>query len=152
MITDLEIEKVQSIWGDKIVRIGQNKNNKSKYEAETIQLLNGLYNFENGDVLFKPTKASKKQFRPDFESAKSYFIGGNQGFIEDKGFALNPWLSVRFENSGIIIHDSQALAMGNYFFKDIEGKEIKVEYTFGYIKDNKGNLKINLHHSSLPYK
>ena len=152
MITVTEIKKTQSIWGDKIVRIGKSKNNKSKCEAETIQLLNELYNFEDGDVLFKPTKASKKQFRSNFESAKSYFMGGNQNFIEDKGFALNPWLSVRFENFGIIIYDSHALAMGNYFFKDIEGKETKVEYTFGYIKDKKNNLKINLHHSSLPYK
>jgi len=26
-----------------------------------------------------------------------------------------------------------------------------VEYSFGYIKDEDGNLKIALHHSSLPY-
>lgn len=42
--------------------------------------------------------------------------------------------------------------MGNYYFTDANtNKEIKVEYTFGYIKDKDGNLKINLHHSSLPY-
>ena len=29
--------------------------------------------------------------------------------------------------------------------------EIKVEYTFGYIKTNMQSLVINLHHSSLPY-
>jgi len=42
--------------------------------------------------------------------------------------------------------------MGNYFFKSPNDySEIKVEYTFGYIKTNKQNLVINLHHSSLPY-
>ena len=43
------------------------------------------------------------------------------------------------------------MAMGNYFFTGPDGKEVKVEYTFGYVKDSAGNLKINLHHSSLPY-
>ena len=43
--------------------------------------------------------------------------------------------------------------MGNYYFLGTgQKKEIKVEYTFGYIKDNNGNLLINLHHSSLPFK
>ena len=31
-----------------------------------------------------------------------------------------------------------------------EGDEVKVEYTFGYIVDSSGNLRINLHHSSMP--
>jgi hypothetical protein len=44
------------------------------------------------------------------------------------------------------------LAMGNYFFTDLSGIMVKVEYTFGYIRGNNGNLKINLHHSSLPFK
>ena len=43
--------------------------------------------------------------------------------------------------------------MGNYFFKRLKDKnEIKVEYTFGYIKNKKGSLMINLHHSSLPFE
>jgi hypothetical protein len=41
--------------------------------------------------------------------------------------------------------------MGNYFFTELDGTEIKVEYTFGYIKDSDGRLKINLHHSSIPF-
>ena len=43
--------------------------------------------------------------------------------------------------------------MGNYFFKSSNAdNEIKVEYTFGYIKKNVHHLVINLHHSSLPFK
>ena len=41
--------------------------------------------------------------------------------------------------------------MGNYFFTDLNGDESKVEYTFGYVKDEEGNLKIGVHHSSLPF-
>jgi len=44
-----------------------------------------------------------------------------------------------------------ALAMGNYFFTDLEGNKTKVEYTFAYIKGDTGELKIILHHSSLPF-
>jgi hypothetical protein len=42
--------------------------------------------------------------------------------------------------------------MGNYFFTPAEGGDAqKVEFTFGYIKDDEGNLRINVHHSSLPF-
>ena len=65
-------------------------------------------------------------------------------------FAIKGWTNVRFENSDIIIDGKTALAMGNYFFTDPEGQEVKVEYTFGYIEDDQGNLRIQLHHSSMP--
>ena len=70
---------------------------------------------------------------------------------EDKGFALAPYTKVRWENEGIIVDDDSAVAMGNYFFTKTDGEEVKVEFTLGYVKDENGNLKINLHHSSLPY-
>ena len=41
--------------------------------------------------------------------------------------------------------------MGNYFFEDESGQLLKVEYTFGFVKINKDEIRINLHHSSLPY-
>ena len=40
--------------------------------------------------------------------------------------------------------------MGNYFFADQRGMDTKVEYTFGYIQDEEGRLRIQLHHSSMP--
>ena len=46
--------------------------------------------------------------------------------------------------------ENRAIAMGNYFFTDLNGDEAKVEYTFGYTLKN-GQLKIDLHHSSFPY-
>ena len=58
---------------------------------------------------------------------------------------------MRFENADIFLHGDYAVAMGNYFFIPEKGEPIKVEYTFGYIKDSKGKLRINSQHSSLPY-
>ena len=74
----------------------------------------------------------------------------NGACLEDQGFAIKGWTKVRFENSGVIIDQGNAIAMGNYFFTSPEGEEVKVEYTFGYLKTNLGALKINLHHSSMP--
>ena len=57
---------------------------------------------------------------------------------------------VRFENAGVLIQGNTAQAMGNYFFTDPNGDEVKVEYTFGYMQDEAGALRITLHHSSMP--
>ena len=32
----------------------------------------------------------------------------------------------------MILDNNRAIAMGNYFFTDLNGNEAKVEYTFGY--------------------
>ena len=101
--------------------------------------------------MFKPTKCEIEQFRPTKAEALSYFIAGeNRACKEDKGFAINPWTKVRFENAGFILEEKRAIAMGNYFFTDLDGNEAKVEFTFGY-KLVDGHLKIDLHHSSFPY-
>lgn len=109
-----------------------------------------LYAYGISTVLFKPTLAAVEQFRPTFEQALSYFVASNNACPEDKGFAIKGWTKVRFENTGIILDGSTALAMGNYFFTAPEGDEVKVEYTFGYVLDDAGALRINLHHSSMP--
>jgi len=150
MITKDLIHEAQKKWGEGIVKIGTLKNNDSECIKYTTSFLNEMYDFDNV-VLFKPTKASVEQFRPTFKMALSYFIGGHDSFCsEDNGFAMKPWIEVKFENSGYIIEDSIAIAMGNYFFKDSSNKEVKVEFTFGY-KLNDDKLTIVLHHSSLPF-
>ncbi len=102
-------------------------------------------------MLFKPTKAANEQFRNTKRSAYSYFIAGDgRECQEDNGFALSNWTEILFDNSNIIINEDIAIAMGNYTFKN-EASKIKVEYSFVY--KNYGNeIKIILHHSSLPYK
>ena len=94
--------------------------------------------------------AAVEQFRPTFDEALSYFVASNNACPEDKGFAIKGWTNVRFENAGVILRETTALAMGNYFFTTPEGDEVKVEYTFGYMLDEVGALRINVHHSSMP--
>ena len=151
MITKDQIHKAQKKWGDGIVKIGSLMNDEQACIKFTNSFLNSIYDFKNSDVLFKPTKANKEQFRPKIEMALSYFLGGDNSFCsEDEGFALKPWVEVIFENFGFIIEENRALVMGNYFFTDTKGSTLKVEYTFGYKLSN-DKLVIDLHHSSLPF-
>lgn len=150
-ITADEIHKAQETWGAGIVAIGKAFTDGGDFVKAAENHLDTLYAFEKGPVLFKPTKAAETQFRPTRESALSYFVGGNDKYKEDHGFAIHPWTNVRFENTETYIHGDYAVAMGNYFFTETNGNEVKVEYSFGYLKDEAGNLKINLHHSSIPF-
>ena len=39
-----------------------------------------------------------------------------------------------------------------YFFTDAKGPPLKIEFSFAYLLDGQGTLKIRLHHSALPYR
>ncbi|MCD4769295.1 MAG: hypothetical protein K8R35_03930 [Bacteroidales bacterium] len=151
MLTKEDILKAQEAWGDAIVKIGSVKKDRALCESVTEELLKKLYAFGESEILFKPTMTSLIQFRSTKEGAKSYFIGGSDNFTEDHGFALQPWIEVRFVNNGILLEERRAIAMGNYFFSDLNHNEVKVEFTFGYLLNDKGELKIDLHHSSIPF-
>lgn len=151
MITNTQVTDAQNTWGSGVVKIGSLKGNREACEVFANDFLDKLYAFEVGPVLFKPTKCAIEQFRPTKAQALSYFIAGeDRACAEDKGFALQPWTKVRFENSNLILEENRAIAMGNYYFTDVAGNEAKVEYTFGYTLIN-GQLKIDVHHSSFPY-
>ena len=150
MIRKEDILKSQDLWARGLVEIGKFKDDYSRAKNLTLELIDQLYDFRDGKVQFKPTKASDKQFRNDEDSALSYFIGADKNFPEDSGFAMSQWKNIEFKNDSINIYEDVAIVMGNYFFTDGPGAETKVEYTFGYIKRDK-SLKIILHHSSLPY-
>ena len=144
------IREYQIKWANGIVELGKTKGDIVNSKKLATDFINSLYDFKNGTVQFKPTKASEFQFRNDFDSALSYFIGSNPSFAEDAGFALNPWVDVEFKNDSINVFDNLGLAMGNYFFTDLKGEKTKVEYSFVYRSEGE-SLKIILHHSSLPY-
>ena len=150
MVTVVKVKDAQRAWGKGIVAIATAHTNGGDYVGLATDHVNTLYAYQMGPVLFKPTLAAVDQFRPTFETALSYFVASNNACPEDQGFAIQGWTDVRFENSDMIIDGNTALAMGNYFFTSPEGAEVKVEYTFGYIEDGNGDLRIQLHHSSMP--
>lgn len=148
-ITDADVIAAQQEWGEGIVAISSVHADGGNYAARATQHINDLYAYDMTDVLFKPTLAAEDQFRETFDEALSYFVGTEGS--EDKGFAISGWTDVKWENNGIYTSGDSAMAMGNYYFTGPDGSDTKVEYTFGYVMDENGDLKINLHHSSLPY-
>lgn len=148
-ITPAEVAAAQQAWGEGIVTIGEAYSAGEDYGAAATAHIERFYAYGSHPILFKPTLAAEQQFRGDFAGALSYFVGGS--IDEDKGFAIAPYTQVRWENEGTFIDNDSAMAMGNYFFTTTQGNEVKVEYSFGYVRDEDGELKIVLHHSSLPY-
>lgn len=151
-ITAAEVEAAQQAWGEGIVAIGNTFTEAGDYSARAQEHIATHYAYgDDATILFKPTLAAEDQFRETSEEALSYFVG-TEG-TEDGGFAIKPYTAVRWENNGTVISDSgdMAVAMGNYYFTDTDGVDTKVEYSFAYEKDDNGDLKIVLHHSSLPF-
>lgn len=148
-LTPDRVTELKKAWGDGIVKIGSVYTAGGDYKAAAREHIKNFYAYGQDTVLFKPTLASKDQFRGTFDEALSYFVGGSVS--EDKGFAIAPYTKVRWESEGVNINGDTALAMGNYFFTKKDGTEVKVEYTFGIEKMENGELKIVLHHSSLPF-
>ena len=150
-ITKAMIEEAQAAWGAGIVRIAGAHKVNDNYVQVASDHVESLYAYGLTPVLFKPTLAAEQQFRSTFDDALSYFVASNNACPEDKGFAIKGWTAVRFENVDILAEGKVGMAMGNYFFTTPEGDEVKVEYSFGYILDDAGSVRINLHHSSMPY-
>ena len=149
MVTKSEVVAAQKEWGQGIVDISRVHTRNGDYKARATRHINELYAYQITDVMFKPTLASEDQFRETFSEALDYFIGRDG--TEDNGFAISGWTNVRWKNNAIYTDSDSAMAMGNYWFTGPDGNETKVEYTFGYVRDKNGDLRINLHHSSLPF-
>jgi hypothetical protein len=152
-ITPDEVSSAQKSWGEALVQIGkagvEGKDPRTVAKAS----IDKLYHYAATPVLFKPTLTHGHQtFRNTAEGALAYFAGGDPAFPDDKGFALKPWTSVRFQTSGFFAEGNTALWQGNMWLTDAEGGEVMVDKSFGYQRASDGSLRIVLHHSSLPYK
>ena len=148
-LTETEITALKTAWGEGIVNIGKVHTDGGDYRAVAANHIEQFYAYGDRPVLFKPTLASEHQFRGDFDAALSYFVGGE--ISEDTGFAIAPYTNVRWEPEGMVINGETAMTMGNYYFTTTDGTDVKVEYTFGVERMQDGDLKIVLHHSSVPF-
>jgi hypothetical protein len=149
-ISKADVLAAQKLWSDGIVTIGAAFKAGGDYREAAEDHIATLYAYDQGGVLFKPTLAAQDQFRETKDEALSYFVGGS--ISEDKGFAIRPWTNVRWGEQEILTQGDTAYAMGNYYFTpDGSTDETKVEFTFVYIRDPEGQLRISVHHSSVPY-
>jgi hypothetical protein len=152
-ITEAEVLAAQRAWGEALVQISKDYETAglAKAKATANAVLDAAYGYQYGPVLFKPTLTVAPQtFRTTREGALAYFVGDNRNFPEDKGFALKGWRSVEIRNVALQLHGDVALSMGNVMLTDKNGAVTTVDKTWGYVRDDKGALRIVLHHSSLP--
>jgi len=159
-VTEQEVLAAQKAWADSIASISKVYKDKGDYVAAAAEAAGKLYGYGKCDVMFKPTRATKHPFRPTAADAMSYFVGaeamGADDFVgEDGGFAINGgrgWSNVVFRNHKIDLNGPTAQAMGDYVFTDAtSGDKVRVEYTFGYKRNDDGKVRIYLHHSSVPF-
>lgn len=153
-ITEAEVESIQKAWGQALIQIGKDFDRGGRKAATKTaeQVLKTAYGYDLGTVLFKPTLTHGEQtFRTTREGALAYFVGGNNRFPNDAGFALKGWQKYEFKNAGVFINGNMAITMGNVYLTDKSGNVTKVDKTWGFQKNSQGQLKIVLHHSSLPY-
>lgn len=101
---------------------------EARSAAEAV--LDSLYAFDAGPVLFKPTLTSGPQaFRTTRDGALSYFVGHDTEFPDDSGFALKGWTDVQIQNAAIHIEGDTALTMGNVLITDASGAVTTVDKT-----------------------
>ena len=158
-LTETEVVELQKQWGNAIKKISKAYMEQGDYISVAADAAAELYGYGHSSVLFKPTKAAKYPFRPTGGEALSYFVGGSVvdgGYEEDAGFAINGgkgWKNVMFANHQIDLNGPVAIAMGSYVFTcATTNDDVKVEYTFGYKRNEDGKARIFLHHSSVPYQ
>ena len=153
-ITKTEIADARTAWGNGLVAISEAFDDKGIEAARDLAdgLLDRLYGFEFGPILFKPTlSGGARTFRTDKIGTLSYFVGHNPEFPQDTGFGLKSWRDVRSETSAVFVEGEVAMWMGWVSFTDRNGDVVKVDKSFGYRRAGDGSLKLVLHHSSLPY-
>ena len=153
-ITQAQVEAAQTAWGEALVQISTDYSeggiDKARATAEAV--IAAAYGYDMGPVLFKPTLAAAPQtFRTTAAGALAYFVGHDDAFPGDTGFALKGWTAVEIENAAIFISGNTAKTMGNVHITNADGTVTTVDKTWGYQLDDEGNLRIVLHHSSLPF-
>jgi hypothetical protein len=155
-ITEDQVNAAQQAWCDGLVEIGRIHQAGGDFRAAALAFINGLYDYAEGVVFFKPTMAHGKQtFRDSAKGALSYFVAGDPDFPDDKGFALKPWARVWYENNaaenGIQIHGNIGITMGNVYLADHQGNETMVDKTFVFRLCSDRQLRLCVHKSALPY-
>lgn len=151
-ITEEEIVTAQKAWCAGLLEISNTNQTKGQAAAKEVakQIINQAYDYALGIVLFKPTLTVYPQiFRETSAGALAYFVGGDANFPNDTGFALQSWKGCRIENAAILLSGPIATTMGRAFFTKADGSVTTVDKTLGYRKDDQGNLRIMVHHSSL---
>lgn len=154
-LSESEVLSAQNGWCDALLKISATHEDKGQKAAEKLakDVIDAAYGYQMGAVLFKPTLTVVPQtFRPTSDGALSYFVGGNDDFPNDKGFALMGWKDCQVDNNAVFISGDSASTIGKVHFTAANGDVTSVDKTWKFVKDDAGDVRIVLHHSSLEHK
>jgi PAS domain S-box-containing protein len=155
-VTEEEVLEAQQKWAHAIRSISSAFLSGRDFIGPASAAAAGLYACGHDEVLFKPTKPTKAAeclFRLTGMDAMLYVVRDSN---KDAGIAINgsrAWDDCVFDNYQIKIQNGVGFAMGNFYFTSATDGSIstKVEYTCGYMRCGDGDVRIFLHHSSIPY-
>jgi len=153
-ISEQEVLAAQQAWCKALVDISSTHEKDGQAAAKDLagKVIDAAYGYQMGAVLFKPTLTVNPQtFRTTRAGALAYFVGDDAAFPKDTGFALKGWKQCDLDNAGIFIAGDSATTMGKVHLTGKDGKVTTVDKTWTYVKDDAGQLRIVVHHSSLEY-
>ena len=90
-INENDLTNARTAWGESMIAISQAYEKKGIDQATLVanEMLDNLYGFELGSVLFKPTLSGGNQtFRLDKEGALSYLLEITQSTLKTVGLEL----------------------------------------------------------------
>ena len=155
-----DVKAAQDAWCNALITISAThaEGGLAKSKPLAGDVIDAAYGYQFGPVAFKPTWAKGDEtFRDTRSGALSYFVGDDPAF-DDPGFAIgtpgtkrSPWVKCKPEIFVIQRFGNTANAMGWVHVEAADGTTSKVDKTFGYVRDDKGALRIVLHHSSVPF-
>ena len=155
-----DVKAAQDAWCDALTTISAThaEGGLAKSKPLAGNVIDAAYGYQFGPVAFKPTWGKGDEtFRDTRRGALSYFVGGDPAF-DDPGFAIgtpgaqrSPWVKCEPEIVVIQSFGNTANAMGWVHVEAADGTTSKVDKTFGYVRDDKGALRIVVHHSSVPF-
>lgn len=154
-ITDADLQAANERWCSALLDVSASYDAKG-YEAakeSANKLLDELYGYQMGVVLFKPTlTVVPNTFRTTKEGALSYFVGGNPAYSSDKGFATKSWKKCEVATAASLITGGTASTLGKVRLTNKDDQVVTVDKTMQFVRDAQGNLRIVGHHSSLEYE
>ena len=150
-IARAEALKAQRAWSEMVIEIGEVYRIGGDYRSHAEELVADIYDVARGPVLLKPAYASGLPVRTELADIVSYYAGG--GVWEDAGFALKPWRKIRFGRQFASFGPGTATLMGAcYLTPSRSSIETRLDFTMCFRRDAHGIIRLQTHHSSIPYR
>ena len=106
IITESDLVAARIDWGNGLVAIAKAYDSEGIDSARPMaeKLLDTVYGFDLGPVLFKPTlSGGAETFRPTRTGALSYYVGHDPAHPLDNGFGLRGWREFSSETAAHFI-------------------------------------------------